>query len=58
MTAVFNVIPKERLLFGSDIPFWTIEKIATAMNKFDISAADLRMIQRENALKLVPRFKS
>ncbi|HWF13071.1 MAG TPA: amidohydrolase family protein [Candidatus Acidoferrales bacterium] len=58
MTAVFSVIPKERLLFGSDIPFWTIEKIATAMNKFDISAADLRMIQRENALKLVPRFKS
>jgi 6-methylsalicylate decarboxylase len=58
MLAVFNVIPKEHILFGSDIPFWTIEKIATAMNKFDISAADLRKIQRENALQLVPRFKS
>jgi predicted TIM-barrel fold metal-dependent hydrolase len=58
MTAVFNVIPKDRILFGSDIPFWTIEKIATAMNKFDISATDLLMIQRENALQLVPRFKS
>jgi len=58
MTAVFDVIPKEHILFGSDIPFWTIEKIATAMNKFDISATDLRRIQRENALQLVPRFKS
>ena len=58
MLAVFNVIPKEHILFGSDIPFWAIEKIATAMNKFDISASDLRKIQRENALQLVPRFKS
>ncbi|HXP79921.1 MAG TPA: amidohydrolase family protein, partial [Verrucomicrobiae bacterium] len=57
MLALFNVIPKEHILFGSDIPFWTIEKIATAMNKFDISAGDLRKIQRENALQLVPRFK-
>jgi 6-methylsalicylate decarboxylase len=58
MMAVFNVIPKEHLLFGSDIPFWTIEKIATAMNKFDISANDLRKIQRENALQLAPRFRT
>lgn len=58
MASVFDVIPKERILFGSDIPFWTIEKIATAANKFDISASDLRKIQRENALQLVPRFKS
>jgi 6-methylsalicylate decarboxylase len=58
MLAVFNVIPKDHLLFGSDVPFWTIEKIATAMNKFDISASDLRKIQRENALALVPRFKA
>jgi len=57
MQALFNVIPKEHILFGSDIPFWTIEKIATAMNKFDISAGDLRKIQRENALTLVPRFR-
>jgi predicted TIM-barrel fold metal-dependent hydrolase len=58
MLAVFNVIPKEHILFGSDIPFWTVEKIATAMNKFDISATDLRKIQRENALTLVPRFRT
>jgi predicted TIM-barrel fold metal-dependent hydrolase len=58
MSALFNVIPKEHILFGSDCPFWTIETIATAMNKFDISGADLRKIQRENALQLVPRFRA
>ncbi len=57
MQALFNVIPKENILFGSDCPFWTIETIAAGMNKFDISASDLLKIQRENALGLVPRFK-
>jgi predicted TIM-barrel fold metal-dependent hydrolase len=56
MTALFGVISKEHILFGSDCPFWAIETIATGMSKFDISASDLRKIQRENALQLVPRF--
>jgi len=58
MAAVFKVIPMDHLLFGSDIPFFTIERIATATTKFDIAAADLRKIQRENAVGLLPRLKS
>jgi predicted TIM-barrel fold metal-dependent hydrolase len=57
MAAVFKVIPKNHLLFGSDIPFWKIETIATAMNKFEISPSELRGIQRENALQLLPRLR-
>lgn len=57
MAAVFKGIPKEHLLFGSDIPFFTIERIATAVNKFDVSSGDLRMIQRENAIQLLPRLR-
>jgi predicted TIM-barrel fold metal-dependent hydrolase len=57
MAAVLKGIPKEHLLFGSDIPFFTIERIATAVNKFEVPAADLRLIQRENALQLIPRLK-
>jgi predicted TIM-barrel fold metal-dependent hydrolase len=58
MAAVLKGIPKEHLLFGSDIPFFTIERIAAAVNKFDVSASDLRMIQRENALRLLPHLKA
>ena len=57
MAAVFKVIPKNHLLFGSDIPFWKIETIATAMSKFEISPSELRGIQRENALQLLPRLR-
>ena len=58
MGAVFKVIPKNHILFGSDIPFWKIETIATAMNKFEISTNELRGIQRDNALQLFPRLKA
>ena len=58
MAAVLKGIPKEHLLFGSDIPFFTIERLAMAVSQFDISAGDLRMIQRENALQLLSRLKS
>jgi predicted TIM-barrel fold metal-dependent hydrolase len=58
MATVFKVIPMSHLLFGSDIPFWKIETIAMGMNKFDISASDLRGIQRENALQLLPRLRA
>lgn len=58
MAAVLKGIPKDHLLFGSDIPFFTIERIASAVKKFEVSGEDLRMIQRENALQLIPRLKS
>jgi predicted TIM-barrel fold metal-dependent hydrolase len=58
MAAVLKGIPKEHLLFGSDIPFFTIERIATAVNKFEVPASDLRLIQRENALQLLPRLRT
>jgi predicted TIM-barrel fold metal-dependent hydrolase len=58
MAAVFKVIPKNHIVFGSDIPFWKIETIATAMSKLEVSPGELRGIQRENALQLFPRLKA
>jgi predicted TIM-barrel fold metal-dependent hydrolase len=37
MAAVLKRIPRDHLLFGSDIPFFTIERIAAAVNKFEVS---------------------
>jgi 6-methylsalicylate decarboxylase len=58
MAAVFNAFPKDHLLFGSDIPFWKIETIVSGMNQFSITPDELRGIQRENALKLLPRWRA
>ena len=58
MAAVFRVVPKNHIVFGSDIPFWKIADIATAVSKLEISPSELRGIQRENALQLLPRLKA
>ena len=58
MAAVFKAVPIDHILFGSDIPYFTIERVAAAANKLEVSAADLRKIQRENALQLLPRLKT
>jgi len=57
MAAIFMALPKDHILFGSDIPFWEIETIATAVNQFRITPSELRGIQRENALSLLPRWR-
>jgi 6-methylsalicylate decarboxylase len=57
MAAVLKLFSTSHLLFGSDVPYWTIAAIVDALNSMDLPAQDLRMIQRENALTLLPRLK-
>jgi 6-methylsalicylate decarboxylase len=56
MAAVFKLIPLNRLLYGSDAPFGSTTTIAGHLAKFELSAADITAIRRENALRLFPRF--
>jgi predicted TIM-barrel fold metal-dependent hydrolase len=58
MAAIFKAIPTSQILFGSDLPFWKIETIASATNQFDLPPSDLRAIQRENALRLLPKLRT
>jgi len=56
MAAVFKLIPLNRLLYGSDAPFGSTTTIADHLRKFELPAADITAIRRENALRLFPRF--
>jgi len=56
MAAVFKLIPVNRLLYGSDAPFGSTTTIAGHLAKFELSAADITAIRRENALRMFPRF--
>jgi 6-methylsalicylate decarboxylase len=56
MAAVFKLLPVSRLLYGSDAPFGSTTTIADHLGKFELSAADITAIRRENALRLFPRF--
>jgi 6-methylsalicylate decarboxylase len=54
------LVPMDHLLFGSDIPFARKERIQLAVEgyaKAGFSDAELRCIERENALTLFPRLQ-
>jgi 6-methylsalicylate decarboxylase len=56
MAAVLNVIPTSQLFYGSDAPFGSTTVIADRLAKFDLPAAAIKAIRRDNALRLFPRF--
>jgi 6-methylsalicylate decarboxylase len=54
--ALSNFLPMSQLLFGSDFPYWPISWVVEGLEKIGLSAADLRAIERDNALRLLPRY--
>jgi predicted TIM-barrel fold metal-dependent hydrolase len=54
MRAVLDIVPMSHLLFGSDFPFWSPETTVKGLALLKMSDADLRAIERDNALKLLP----
>jgi len=56
MAAVLKLFPVSQLFYGSDAPFGSTTQIADAVAKFELSPADIKAIQRENAVPLFPRF--
>lgn len=59
LEAITQVVPTSHLLFGSDYPIFNPPVTANPLDKFPrFSAADLQAINRGNAERLFPRFKS
>ena len=58
MQALTNVVPVQQILYGTDVPWGDPAEIASALVEGGVfSPADLRAIDRENALKLLPRYR-
>ena len=58
IAALTSMVPTTQILFGSDNPFVPLTETAEGMMKLGLSAHDLRLIGRENALALLPRLKA
>jgi predicted TIM-barrel fold metal-dependent hydrolase len=57
MRALREVVPVSQIVFGSDYPFRTSEEHVKALKEGGVfTAAELRAIDRDNAVRLWPRY--
>jgi len=52
--ALTSLTTPQQLLFGSDIPYMTIEGTVTELAQMGLSAAEIRAVECDNAVKLMP----
>jgi predicted TIM-barrel fold metal-dependent hydrolase len=46
-----------QLLYGSDFPFWSPQLTVDALAKLGLTPGEMRAVERDNALRLLPRLK-
>jgi hypothetical protein len=56
MAAVLKLWPITQITYGSHVPFGSSVGIAQGISKLGLTDADLKLIQRGNAVRLFPRL--
>jgi predicted TIM-barrel fold metal-dependent hydrolase len=57
LAALTKLVPVSQILWGTDFPFRLGLEYNKGLDEFGFSAADRRAIERDNALKLLPRWR-
>jgi predicted TIM-barrel fold metal-dependent hydrolase len=52
------MVPVSQILFGSDYPYREAKEAVDGLANFKFPAADLRAIDYENTVRLLPKYKS
>ncbi len=58
LAALVKFVPSSQILWGTDFPFRFGREYVSALAAFGLNEGDLRKIDRENALDLLPRLKA
>jgi predicted TIM-barrel fold metal-dependent hydrolase len=58
LLALLQIVPPSQVLYGTDFPFRDGAEVIGGLSKHGFSVADLRAIDRDNALRLMPRLKA
>jgi predicted TIM-barrel fold metal-dependent hydrolase len=58
MSALRQLVEPTQIVFGTDFPFRTGLEHVTGLSNCGFSDADLRKIERDNALALLPRLRA
>jgi predicted TIM-barrel fold metal-dependent hydrolase len=57
LSALTRLVPISQILWGTDFPFRFGTEYVKGLAEFGFSAEDLHQIERENALRLLPRWR-
>jgi predicted TIM-barrel fold metal-dependent hydrolase len=58
MAALLKFVPSSQVMFGSDYPYVSVTENVGDLLKAGMSAADLKAIEYETAMRLIPRLKA
>lgn len=58
LAALLKLVPLSQVVFGTDFPFRSAADHVKGLTDYGFSAGDLRAIDRDNALKLLPRLRT
>lgn len=58
LAAIRAMVPETHIMFGSDFPFRSASAVVEGLNAYKFSGREMAAIERENALRLIPRLKS
>jgi predicted TIM-barrel fold metal-dependent hydrolase len=57
IAALLKMAPVSQIMYGTDYPFRTGGEVNQGIADWGFSAPDLRAVERENVLRLLPRFR-
>jgi predicted TIM-barrel fold metal-dependent hydrolase len=58
LASLLRLVPASQVLFGTDFPFRTSADHVKGLSEYGFSAGDLLAIERDNALRLLPRLRA
>ncbi|OLB12013.1 MAG: hypothetical protein AUG14_00140 [Candidatus Rokubacteria bacterium 13_1_20CM_2_68_19] len=58
LASLLKLVPMSQIVFGTDFPFRASADHVKGLTDYGFSASDLRAIDRDNALKLLPRLRT
>lgn len=58
LASLMRLVPVSQVLFGTDFPYRTAADHVKGLADFGFSASELRAIDRDNAVRLMPRLKT
>ena len=58
LASLLKLVPVSQVLFGTDFPFRTTADHVRGLADYGFSAGDSRAIERDNAVRLIPRLKA